>query len=132
MDKNSHCSLFYVNGNNQIKTEIKGCSFSGSLSEDSFFIDGQSYGNLKINLHLKDCKFDSDKRFHFNSKFINVKLDNQLFNCNKLINICACSAIIFAGLAMILKKSGKFADETENYDLTFIKDDNESPNNNAN
>ena len=128
-------SLIFANVHQPIKTRLRDCSFSGKLAKDSFYIDGQSVGGSKPNFKINGCTFGSELKNRFNSKFIstdgivNKMFDSrelekkETFNSTFVILIAAVFAAVLATFALIRRKTIELKATTENYDLTFIEDD---------
>lgn len=99
----SDCSLFYANEKRSTKIEINDCTFTGKLTKDAHYIDGNPLEEERPNVIVRSCKFSADKYRALNSKFIKVDLNNQvLLNNNNFEkkHLTSKSIITFSTLAL--------------------------------
>ena len=138
IDENSECSVFLQGIVNDMKTEIKDCTFTGNLGKNAHHIDGQSVSKKKSNLQVSSCKFSSDKSGAVNSQFLEIDTTKQVFNLmtekvkkNSSFNVrvLAVAAEVFcivATVAFIVKKRNEA--RMQAYDITLMTDENEKSN----
>lgn len=141
IEKSSHCSLFYVQGKESIKTEVKNCSFIGQLAKNSYHIDAQMARNDKSSLLIDNCMFSSNSKQAFNNKLIKADLSKQVFNyknkesllySTKLWFAVASFGVVFCAVMtafIVNKKNNEISDNEkteETHEILTISLDNES------
>lgn len=87
INKNADCCLFYVRGNHGTNVELQKCSFAGSLSSGSHYIDGKSLSKDGPKLLIKKCKFSGNSIDSLNMKdYLSIDLNDQTFVFDKSTN----------------------------------------------
>ena len=81
-DEESKSALFFVLGEKGSSVEVRKCTFSGTLADDSYYIDGQKISEESPKLFVNSCKFDktAEKSLNQNEDFMSIDIDHQDFN----------------------------------------------------
>ena len=103
INKNSDCCLSYLRGNNGVLVKLQKCSFNGTLSDSSRYIDGKTISTKGSKLLVNECKFSQNSANAFIMKdFMSIHLNDQIFinddSANKKKKVSQTSWIIIAAV----------------------------------